>query len=250
MENSGYGHLSSPALVVFSQAAASGLSEALRIQRPTFHSQMPDPKDLHHLSLVGSYGAHLLHGFPPHFLHSSISSAAAAAAAAAGSNSAHFGSNGAFVKPFPSAFAPPKCMSASASGMDQQVKHQAALHQAHESRRLMIDCFGDPKNNGIFGGGGGGGGGSGGVGGPGNESSFRRTSDSSSPVCNSMSPPVKEESLEGHNTSEDGDGICTPDRSPETPGFRRECNNMSWCTVQDRLDKMRMLHQTNDWFVG
>lgn len=50
-----------------------------------------------------------------------------------------------------------------------------------------------------------------------------RTSESSSPACNSMSPPVKEESMEGH--SEDGDHrdrICTPERSPDRPGFRRK----------------------------
>lgn len=136
MESGGYGsaaaaaHLSSPSLVVFSQAAASGLGEAFRLQQRPFHSQvgttinllqetqpnrisvlkLPDPKDLHHLSLVGSYGAHLLHGFPPHFLHSSLASA--------GNGSVpSFGSNGAFVKPFPSmqlpsAFQPPKCLSA------------------------------------------------------------------------------------------------------------------------------------------
>lgn len=42
MESSGYAasaHMPSPALVVFSQAAAGGLGEALRIQRP-FHSQV------------------------------------------------------------------------------------------------------------------------------------------------------------------------------------------------------------------
>lgn len=192
MDGGGYGsaaHLSSPALVVFSQAA-NGLSDAFRLQRPFHASQvssssfaaaaipgmrpsglnrlsslkMPDPKDLHHLSLVGSYGAHLLHGFPPHFLHSSLTG---------GGSQPTFGSNGggAFVKPFPSAFAPPpKCI------------------------------------------------------GGGTASESFRTSESSSPACNSMSPPVKEESMEGH-TSEDGDHrdrICTPERSPDTPGFRRE----------------------------
>lgn len=51
--------------------------------------------------------------------------------------------------------------------------------------------------------------------------------DSSSPACTSLSPPVKEESLEGH-TSEEGerDRICSPQRSPETPGFRREFQNV------------------------
>lgn len=160
MESGAYGsaHLSSPALVVFSQAAASGLSEAFRLQqqqRP-FHSsqvrdlqkqsqkrnygtinthlslspsrspfKMPDPKDLHHLSLVGSYGAHLLHGFPPHFLHSSLSSNLAANGA-----NPSFGSNGAFVKPFPSAFAPPKCISALSSM--EQVGHKT------KEKRIII----------------------------------------------------------------------------------------------------------------
>lgn len=46
MESGGYGsaaaaHLSSPAMVVFSQAAAaSGLSEAFRLQQRPFHSQV------------------------------------------------------------------------------------------------------------------------------------------------------------------------------------------------------------------
>lgn len=54
----------------------------------------------------------------------------------------------------------------------------------------------------------------------GNES-FR--TDSSSPACTSLSPPVKEESLEGHTSEEgDRDRICSPDRSPEAPGFRRK----------------------------
>lgn len=54
----------------------------------------------------------------------------------------------------------------------------------------------------------------------GNES-FR--TDSSSPACASLSPPVKEESLEGHTSEEgDRDRICSPERSPEASGFRRE----------------------------
>jgi hypothetical protein len=116
MDNPNFGssHLSSPALVVFSQAA-NGLSDALRLQRP-FHSQIPDAKDLHHLSLVSSYGTHLLHGFQPHFLHQHLNPAVTSA------NSSPFGSGGAFVKPFPSnlslpsAFAPPKCLG---FGLDQ-----------------------------------------------------------------------------------------------------------------------------------
>lgn len=116
MDNPNFGssHLSSPALVVFSQAA-NGLSDALRLQRP-FHSQLQDAKDLHHLSLVSSYGTHLLHGFQPHFLHQHLNPAVSSA------NSSPFGSGGAFVKPFPSnlslpsAFAPPKCLG---FGLDQ-----------------------------------------------------------------------------------------------------------------------------------
>lgn len=52
--------------------------------------------------------------------------------------------------------------------------------------------------------------------------SFR--TDSSSPACTSLSPPVKEESLEGHTSEEgDRDRICSPpERSPENPGFRRK----------------------------
>lgn len=115
MDNQTFGssHLSSPALVVFSQAA-NGLSDALRLQRP-FHSQLQDAKDLHHLSLVSSYGTHLLHGFQPHLFNHHLNPAVSSA-------SSHFGSGGAFVKPFPSnlslpsAFAPPKCLS---FGLDQ-----------------------------------------------------------------------------------------------------------------------------------
>jgi hypothetical protein len=115
MDNPGFGssHLSSPALVVFSQAA-NGLSDALRLQRP-FHSQLQDAKDLHHLSLVSSYGTHLLHGFQPHLFNHHLNPAVSSA-------SSPFGGGGAFVKPFPSnlslpsAFAPPKCLS---FGLDQ-----------------------------------------------------------------------------------------------------------------------------------
>lgn len=76
----------------------------------TTMEQIQDAKDLHHLSLVGSYGAHLLHGFPPHFLHPTVTSASSA-------SNPFSSSGGAFVKPFPSnlplpsAFAPPtKCV--------------------------------------------------------------------------------------------------------------------------------------------
>uniref|UniRef100_A0A182NZJ2 Uncharacterized protein n=1 Tax=Anopheles epiroticus TaxID=199890 RepID=A0A182NZJ2_9DIPT len=186
MDNPSYGsaHMSSPALVVFSQAT-NGLSDALRIQRP-FHSQLPDAKDLHHLSLMSGYGAHLLHGFQPHFLHP-LNPAVSTA-----SGTSPFSGGGAFVKPFPSnlplpsAFAPPKCLG---FGIDQNIF----------SKGLLFGSSGSGSE------------------------SFR--TDSSSPACTSLSPPAKDESLEGQ-TSEDGDRerdrICTPERSPETPGFRRK----------------------------
>uniref|UniRef100_A0A9I3GIN2 E3 ubiquitin-protein ligase RNF220 middle domain-containing protein n=1 Tax=Anopheles farauti TaxID=69004 RepID=A0A9I3GIN2_9DIPT len=185
MDNPSYGsaHMSSPALVVFSQAT-NGLSDALRIQRP-FHSQLPDAKDLHHLSLMSGYGAHLLHGFQPHFLHP-LNPAVSTA-----SGTSPFSGSGAFVKPFPSnlplpsAFAPPKCLG---FGIDQNIF----------SKGLLFGSSGSGSE------------------------SFR--TDSSSPACTSLSPPAKDESLEGQ-TSEDGDRerdrICSPERSPETPGFRR-----------------------------
>lgn len=76
---------------------------------------MPDAKDLHNFSL--SYGAHLLHGFQPHFLHPHLNPAVSSA-----NSSSPFSGGGAFVKPFPSslplssAFAPPKCLG---FGLDQ-----------------------------------------------------------------------------------------------------------------------------------
>uniref|UniRef100_A0A182V6W8 Uncharacterized protein n=1 Tax=Anopheles merus TaxID=30066 RepID=A0A182V6W8_ANOME len=150
------------------------VAESLR-SRPC----LPDAKDLHHLSLMSGYGAHLLHGFQPHFLHP-LNPAVSTA-----SGTSPFSGGGAFVKPFPSnlplpsAFAPPKCLG---FGIDQGL---------------------------LFGSSGSG------------SESFR--TDSSSPACTSLSPPAKDESLEGQ-TSEDGDRerdrICTPERSPETPGFR------------------------------
>lgn len=68
------------------------------------------------------------------------------------------------------------------------------------------------------------GGGGGSANGTGSES-FR--TDSSSPACASLSPPAKDESMEGHTSEEgerDRDRICSPSRSPETPGFRRKWN--------------------------
>ena len=65
---------------------------------------------------MSGYGAHLLHGFQPHFLHPlnpAVSSA---------NGTGPFSGGGAFVKPFPSnlplpsAFAPPKCLG---FGLDQ-----------------------------------------------------------------------------------------------------------------------------------
>lgn len=84
------------------------------------NKQIQDAKDLHHLSLVGSYGAHLLHGFPPHFLHPTVTSASSV-------SNPFSSSGGAFVKPFPSnlplpsAFAPPsKCVGL---GLEQVSTH-------------------------------------------------------------------------------------------------------------------------------
>ncbi|XP_058831746.1 protein Teyrha-meyrha isoform X2 [Topomyia yanbarensis] len=192
MDNPSYGtsHMSSPALVVFSQAA-NGLSDALRIQRP-FQTQLPDAKDLHHLSLMSGYGAHLLHGFQPHFLHP-LNPAVSTA-----SGTSPFGGGGAFVKPFPSnlplpsAFTPPKCLG---FGIDQGL------------------LFGGSSGSESF-----------------------RTSDSSSPACTSLSPPAKDESMEGHTSEEgDRDRICSPERSPETPGFRLAAYRFYQCFTKQGI---------------
>ncbi|XP_075162020.1 teyrha-meyrha isoform X2 [Haematobia irritans] len=114
MESNAFGssHIPSQALVVLSEAA-SGLHEALRGQRP-FPSRLPDAKDLHNMSLVGSYGSHLLHSFHPHLLqtlnHGMLAANGTAAAAS------YFASERAALgKPsvlgnfqLPSAFSPPK----------------------------------------------------------------------------------------------------------------------------------------------
>ncbi|XP_073843409.1 teyrha-meyrha isoform X2 [Musca autumnalis] len=114
MESNAFGssHIPSQALVVLSEAA-SGLHEALRGQRP-FPSRLPDAKDLHNMSLVGSYGSHLLHSFHPHLLqtlnHNMLAANGTAAAAS------YFASERAALgKPsvlgnfqLPSAFSPPK----------------------------------------------------------------------------------------------------------------------------------------------
>ncbi|XP_053954872.1 protein Teyrha-meyrha [Anastrepha ludens] len=110
MESNAFGssHLPSQALVVLSEAA-SGLHEALRGQRP-FPTRLPDAKDLHNMSLVGSYGTHLLHSFHPHLLqtlnHGML--------AANGGPASYFADRG-LGKPsvlsnfqLPSAFSPPK----------------------------------------------------------------------------------------------------------------------------------------------
>ncbi|XP_037907167.1 protein Teyrha-meyrha isoform X2 [Hermetia illucens] len=107
MENTPFGanHLPSQALVVLSEAA-SGLHEALRNQR-TFHSRLPDAKDLHNMSLVGNYGSHLLHTFHPHLIQSLNSNIL-------GNSPGNFFANDRTAKPIlsnfqlPSAFSPPK----------------------------------------------------------------------------------------------------------------------------------------------
>lgn len=99
-----------------------------------FHlHQIPDAKDLHHLSLVSSYGTHLLHGFQPHFFNQHLNPAVSSA------NSSPFGSGGAFVKPFPSnlslpsAFQPPKCLG---FGLDQV---SIKSFKSFESKKYL-DC--------------------------------------------------------------------------------------------------------------
>lgn len=87
---------------------------------------MPDAKDLHNFSL--SYGAHLLHGFQPHFLHPHLNPAVSSA-----NSSNPFSGGGAFVKPFPSslplssAFAPPKCLG---FGLDQVRTQKKSLSKS------------------------------------------------------------------------------------------------------------------------
>uniref|UniRef100_A0A1A9ZBV2 Uncharacterized protein n=1 Tax=Glossina pallidipes TaxID=7398 RepID=A0A1A9ZBV2_GLOPL len=77
------------------------------------YNYLPDAKDLHNMSLVGSYGSHLLHSFHPHLLqtlnHNMLANGSAAAAS-------YFASERAgLTKPsvltnfqLPSAFSPPK----------------------------------------------------------------------------------------------------------------------------------------------
>ncbi|XP_065165417.1 E3 ubiquitin-protein ligase RNF220-like [Atheta coriaria] len=192
MENSAYvpnaSHLSSPALVVFSQAA-SGLQDALRIQRPfNPQFQMSDAtKDLHrpfsvsnfglrHMEAYGALPAHILNHLQPQFLHPGLSLGSGAFRPIADLK--------AF--PSPSAFAPPKC--------------------------LKIETGGD-GHGGVH---------SQGGGGVGHGSIFSPTderflgpsprTDSCSPASASMSPQpqslvsgVKEESMDAQ-MSEDGDG--------------------------------------------
>ncbi|XP_037816018.1 protein Teyrha-meyrha isoform X1 [Lucilia sericata] len=114
MESNAFGssHIPSQALVVLSEAA-SGLHEALRGQRP-FPSRLPDAKDLHNMSLVGSYGSHLLHSFHPHLLqtlnhHGMLANGSAAAASYFASERAALGKPSVLSNfQLPSAFSPPK----------------------------------------------------------------------------------------------------------------------------------------------
>ncbi|XP_065361414.1 protein Teyrha-meyrha isoform X2 [Calliphora vicina] len=114
MESNAFGssHIPSQALVVLSEAA-SGLHEALRGQRP-FPSRLPDAKDLHNMSLVGSYGSHLLHSFHPHLLqtlnhHGMLANGTAAAASYFASERAALGKPSVLSNfQLPSAFSPPK----------------------------------------------------------------------------------------------------------------------------------------------
>ncbi|XP_064215460.1 E3 ubiquitin-protein ligase RNF220 isoform X1 [Tribolium castaneum] len=199
MENSAYvpssGHLNSPALVVFSQAAG-GLQDALRIQRPfnpqfamseaskELHRPFTSSFGLRHMEAYSGLPAHILNHLQPQFLHPGLSLGSGAFRPLADLK--------AF--PSPSAFAPPKCLKIETNS--ESVHHGHGIFSPSEERFL----------------------------GP-----SPRT-DSCSPASASMSPQpqttVKEESLDAH-MSEDGDathGQATDNDSPgihdDNRGFR------------------------------
>lgn len=103
-----------------------------------FTFQLPDAKDLHNMSLVGSYGSHLLHSFHPHLLqtlnhHGMLVNGNAAAAA-----SYFAGERAALTKPtassvltnfqLPSAFSPPKYIGIS---LDQVNSKEFSIPDIH-----------------------------------------------------------------------------------------------------------------------
>ncbi|CAH0562343.1 unnamed protein product [Brassicogethes aeneus] len=201
MDNSAYvpssGHLNSPALVVFSQAAG-GLQDALRIQRP-FNPQFAmseASKELHRPFTASSFGlrhmeaysgipAHILNHLQPQFLHPGLSLGSGAFRPLADLKSF----------PSPSAFTSPKCL---------KIETNSDVHSSHSHGIFS------PSEERILG-------------------PSPRT-DSCSPASASMSPQpqtaVKEESLDAQ-MSEDGEhgGPATDTDSPgiqdDHRGFRR-----------------------------
>ncbi|KAL1493285.1 hypothetical protein ABEB36_011369 [Hypothenemus hampei] len=182
MENSAYvpnsGHLNSPALVVFSQAAG-GLQDALRIQRP-FNPQFvmsEAQKELHRPFSASSFGlrhmeaysgipAHILNHLQPQFLHPGLSLGSGAFRPLADLKSF----------PSPSAFAPPKCLKIETPNDGMHSGHNHGIFSPSDDRIL----------------------------GP-----SPRGTDSCSPASTSLSPQppnasVKEESLDTQ-MSEDGE---------------------------------------------
>ncbi|XP_030748513.1 E3 ubiquitin-protein ligase RNF220-like [Sitophilus oryzae] len=182
MDNSAYvpntGHLNSPALVVFSQAAG-GLQDALRIQRP-FNPQFAmseAQKELHrpfsastfglrHMEAYSGIPAHILNHLQPQFLHPGLSLGSGAFRPLADLKSF----------PAPSAFAPPKCLKIETTGDGIHSGHNHGIFSPTEERIL----------------------------GP-----SPRGTDSCSPASTSLSPQpnntsVKEESLDAQ-MSEDGE---------------------------------------------
>ncbi|XP_017779718.1 PREDICTED: E3 ubiquitin-protein ligase RNF220-like isoform X2 [Nicrophorus vespilloides] len=141
MDNSTYvpnpGHLNSPALVVFSQAAG-GLQDALRIQRP-FNPQFQmseASKELHrpysatgfglrHMEAYGGLPAHILNHLPPQFLHPGLSLGSGAFRP--------LGDLKTF--PSPSAFAPPKCLKIE-TGSDVHGNHGHGIFSPSDERFL------------------------------------------------------------------------------------------------------------------
>ncbi|CAH1121838.1 unnamed protein product [Ceutorhynchus assimilis] len=142
MENSAYvpnsGHLNSPALVVFSQAAG-GLQDALRIQRP-FNPQFvmsEAQKELHRPFSASSFGlrhmeaysgipAHILNHLQPQFLHPGLSLGSGAFRPLADLKSF----------PSPSAFAPPKCLKIETTGDGMHSGHNHGIFSPSEDRIL------------------------------------------------------------------------------------------------------------------
>ncbi|XP_076262283.1 E3 ubiquitin-protein ligase Rnf220-like isoform X3 [Rhynchophorus ferrugineus] len=198
MENSAYvpssGHLNSPALVVFSQAAG-GLQDALRIQRP-FNPQFvmsEAQKELHrpfsastfglrHMEAYSGIPAHILNHLQPQFLHPGLSLGSGAFRPLADLKSF----------PTPSAFAPPKCL-----------KIETATEGIHSSHNHGIFS---PTEERILG-------------------PSPRGTDSCSPASTSLSPQpqnasVKEESLDAQ-MSEDGEHHSRT-TDTDSPGIHEE----------------------------